>query len=442
MVDGIDWAIEKKVNIINFSFGTSYDSAAMHKAIKRAKKAGILMFASAGNLGNGRKVEYPAAYKEVVAVGASSVDGNLSEMTNDGDGLELLAPGEAIKSTGWLDMECISNGTSFSVPHAVGVASLLWQKDTTKSAEFIRNLMKTSAKHIENNGRDYLLIDYEYACKIYDDYNEQYSEKDYFVEFEDEFQNNSEVEDYSGEVEGRWSIEDHKETVDNCYERINSDFEDAAIVKIGVAAPDRFCSYAIHPSHQMFHAISNDRDHNYVRVCEYIMNMATYCKKYGHAATLSANCKPDNANDSDYNTVKSWLGPAEIDFMLKNSANGVYAYNDKNAALVMLGIAMHVMGDTYSHQSREKINGKYEKLKKEKRDIKEKIPQRYSCAKESMLNLWTNYYNNIKTNGTDFEVVGTKFRLNKLYTYSINSTNGKSKSWSSFKDLKRISCND
>ncbi len=43
-------------------------------------------------------MEYPAAYDEVVAVGAVTPEGTLSDMTSTGDELELLAPGEYINN--------------------------------------------------------------------------------------------------------------------------------------------------------------------------------------------------------------------------------------------------------------------------------------------------------------------------------------------------------
>ena len=49
IVEGIYWAIEKKVNIINMSFGTPVYSEAMERAIKDAADAGILLIAAAGN---------------------------------------------------------------------------------------------------------------------------------------------------------------------------------------------------------------------------------------------------------------------------------------------------------------------------------------------------------------------------------------------------------
>lgn len=61
MIEGIYWAIENKVNIINMSFGMEQNSEALHKAIRDAYDAGILLVAAAGN---DNHVEYPAAYDE------------------------------------------------------------------------------------------------------------------------------------------------------------------------------------------------------------------------------------------------------------------------------------------------------------------------------------------------------------------------------------------
>ncbi len=76
VVAAIDWAIEQDVDIINISFGTTVDSEEIHAAIRRAYDAGILIVAAAGNNG---VVEYPAAYDEVVAVGAVNAKGERTE---------------------------------------------------------------------------------------------------------------------------------------------------------------------------------------------------------------------------------------------------------------------------------------------------------------------------------------------------------------------------
>lgn len=60
VIQAIDWAVEKQVNIINMSLGVSSYSSALHEAVKRAKQNGILIVTAAGN---GGKIEYPAAFK-------------------------------------------------------------------------------------------------------------------------------------------------------------------------------------------------------------------------------------------------------------------------------------------------------------------------------------------------------------------------------------------
>ncbi len=180
IVEAIYWAIDNDVKIINMSFGTKTYSEVLHNAIKEAEQKGILMFAASGNGGKSKSgnVEYPAAFKEVIGVGSASKNGKMSEITSTGKELELVAPGEDIDSVGWLGLDVSCNGTSIAVPHAVGAASLLWQKDLTKPAQFIRDLMKISSKTIlANNGDRYSYIDYTYAEEIYDDLYHNYKNK-------------------------------------------------------------------------------------------------------------------------------------------------------------------------------------------------------------------------------------------------------------------------
>ncbi len=72
VIEAIDVAIEMDVDIINLSFGlpdfTKID--AFEDAMKRAKHAGIMVVAAAGNAGND-KPSYPASHKDVISVAAS-----------------------------------------------------------------------------------------------------------------------------------------------------------------------------------------------------------------------------------------------------------------------------------------------------------------------------------------------------------------------------------
>ena len=448
VVKAIDWAIEKKVNIINMSFGRKGNSVTLHNAIRRAKRAGILMFASSGNGGSSEEnnVEYPAAYDEVVAVGAVTPEGTLSDMTSTGDELELLAPGEYIKTTGWMDLECISNGTSFAVPHVTGIASLLWQKDFSKSADYIRNLLKASAKTVTaEDGKEYSLVDYEYACKIYDDYSEQYIENCDVEELTEEFENEVGVDDYSDEVEGRWSRTKHERTVTYASQNAGGlSSTQIAIVKLGSRAPDDYCNASIYPSHNMLHALSN---HNYVKVYEQIMNMSLRCKKYGHKSAMNIGYPDgDPGVNNECETVRRWLGEPEIKVML----NGQYAYTDRNAALIMMGVAMHVVADTYAHKSWEVINGKWcshgeypiagnsgsyktaytNKVTGEKyynrADDTSCCESRWTCARKACAEILAVWNGNCPPSFEEYDIQGysSMFRLEKLYYFSSISWNG------------------
>lgn len=174
VVESIYWAIEQDVDIINISFGTRTDSEALHKAIQDAYNSNILLIAAAGNHGI---VEYPAAYDEVMAVGSVDTNGEVSDTSATGELLEVVAPGEQIKSSGAFDGEVIVSGTSMAAPHVTGVASVLWQRDKNVSNAFIRQLINYSAnlygdKNEYGNG----LVDLSFALEQYDAFRTVYDE--------------------------------------------------------------------------------------------------------------------------------------------------------------------------------------------------------------------------------------------------------------------------
>lgn len=121
IIKGIDWSIRNGMHVINMSFGGTQPSEALSRMIRNATKAGIVMVASAGN--NGGAIEYPAAYKDVVAVGALNKEGNLADFSSRGK-LGAKAPGVDIYST-WLDGKYRTlSGTSMAAAHISGLAAL------------------------------------------------------------------------------------------------------------------------------------------------------------------------------------------------------------------------------------------------------------------------------------------------------------------------------
>ena len=116
VLKGIYWAIDKDVNIISISFGSEEYSESLKMAIDDAVSRGILVIAAAGNNGVDGAVEYPAAFENVVSVGAVNSQGHLSELTSTGGELDVVAPGMAVRVTSFFGEEALASGTSIQYP--------------------------------------------------------------------------------------------------------------------------------------------------------------------------------------------------------------------------------------------------------------------------------------------------------------------------------------
>jgi len=139
VADGIYAAIADGVNILNVSLGGPGNDEAMRAAIDDAVAHNILVVVAAGNSPPYSYVAYPAAYPEVVCVGALAE--NLAPWPftasgiNDGDyvrednEIEVTAPGAAVlaamKSGCWV----LASGTSLAAPLVSGLAARLWNGD-------------------------------------------------------------------------------------------------------------------------------------------------------------------------------------------------------------------------------------------------------------------------------------------------------------------------
>ncbi len=146
---GIDWAVEHDADVISMSLGGGRDRT-VERAVERAVDAGVLVFAAAGNHGNATR-NYPAAFTEVIGVGALASCDRLAYYSGRGFGdhatsgnVEIVAPGSNIHSTykngGYVSL----SGTSMATPMAAAIG-LAYVELTPWPAATIRAHMQHSA---------------------------------------------------------------------------------------------------------------------------------------------------------------------------------------------------------------------------------------------------------------------------------------------------------
>ena len=121
LAKGIIAAVDAGANVISMSLGSYTNSALLKAAVDYAAAAGVVLVGAAGNDGV-NQVLYPAAYDNVIAVGAVDANGQIAGFSNTGSEINLAAPGVGINSA-WTEGSGITSfsGTSAAVPCVVGV---------------------------------------------------------------------------------------------------------------------------------------------------------------------------------------------------------------------------------------------------------------------------------------------------------------------------------
>lgn len=165
IIRGIEWAIQKEVDIINLSITSTTDDPLIKKALQAAYDKGILLVGAAGNQGSksADTVTFPGKYETVIAVSALNADLTRFSSSSLGPQIEISAPGVNIFSTypsewdfmdGKQDGYTLLSGTSMAAPHVTGVLALLKERFPAMTHVEIRNLLGGLSKDLGIPGRD------------------------------------------------------------------------------------------------------------------------------------------------------------------------------------------------------------------------------------------------------------------------------------------------
>ncbi len=157
IIAGIDWCVANTARIISISLGGgAYDKTCdlvpTTRAANSAVDRGVVVVAASGNNGWPEHISAPACGSNVIAVGAVNKLGGRTSFSNEGEILDLVAPGVNISSTraggGFIQM----TGTSMATPHVAGTAALILQANSLLRPAEVRTILRDTAKDLEESG--------------------------------------------------------------------------------------------------------------------------------------------------------------------------------------------------------------------------------------------------------------------------------------------------
>ncbi len=181
IVSGIYYAVENGAKVINLSLGGYGMNSYLQKGIQYARNNGVMIVAASGNEAHDVKHDYPAAFKEVITVGATNNSGNLLYYSNFGEAIDICAPGEKIVSA-YLDEGTESlSGTSMAAPFVSATAAMLWLDHKDMNLTQIEALLLANTKDLGAKGKD---IAFGYGEINYENYESD--ENFYLIGYSDE----------------------------------------------------------------------------------------------------------------------------------------------------------------------------------------------------------------------------------------------------------------
>jgi serine protease len=164
IANGINHAVANNAKVINMSLGGGSGSTTLQNAVVNAANAGLTICAATGNT-NRKGLQYPAAYTQCIAVGATRFDGARSRYSTYGTGIDVVAPGGDTSvdqngdgyADGILQQTFASGsptsfgywffqGTSMATPHVSAIAALVRQKHPTWTAAQVRSAIESTCR--------------------------------------------------------------------------------------------------------------------------------------------------------------------------------------------------------------------------------------------------------------------------------------------------------
>ncbi len=160
----VRYAADNGASVINMSLGSSGTTTVESSAIAYAISRGVVVVAAMGNDGTSNP-SYPAAYPDVVSVGAIDSADHRASFSQTGPHIDVVAPGSAsCRPTSLRGTERLS-GTSMATPHVAGVAALIRSVKPSATVAEVTDILRTTARPLRDAPADPVPNDsYGWGC--------------------------------------------------------------------------------------------------------------------------------------------------------------------------------------------------------------------------------------------------------------------------------------
>ena len=155
-IKALQYAVDKNVDVINYSGGGPEASVEELRVLKAAEKKGILVIAAAGNersnIDDKRHAYYPASYglSNIITVGAHDDALNIIPSSNFGkNSVDIAAPGHRIRSAIPNSAAGYMTGTSQATAFVTGVAALIKSQYPGMKFDQIKNIILSSSLKVK-----------------------------------------------------------------------------------------------------------------------------------------------------------------------------------------------------------------------------------------------------------------------------------------------------
>lgn len=141
LYQGIKYAIEQNVDVINISLSTaSTHSELIKEAIDEANAKGIIVVAAAGNYGTNVKYYTPAKFDNVITVASVNEQLQHSDFSNYGDAIDYATIGENVYTESYNGADN-RNGTSYSAAKLSAIVSYFKAIDKSVNTQELKNIL-------------------------------------------------------------------------------------------------------------------------------------------------------------------------------------------------------------------------------------------------------------------------------------------------------------